>query len=186
MDDNFSLLDDSFEDVLCSSYDIQIRSPFRLPDLPPELWLRICELAVQKHGPIQFGREPDPRDQMAIVAQPGITQACRALRCEGLPLFYSTNTFELYHCFGVPCPRQWILAIGEVNRQRMRTLTVVSGCQKNFWEGSFQRSAIDVEVEYDGPAQRVAALIFHGGLNKYKVNFIARRLESCTISTTTK
>ena len=171
MDDKFCLLDDGFEDVFCSAHDIQLRSPFRLLDLPPELWLRICEFAVIKSRPIQIGREPDPADQMAMVSQPDITRTCRLLRSEGLPLFYSANVFEMYHYFGIPCPRRWILAIGEGNRQRMRTMTVVSGCHKDFWKGSFQRAAIDVEIDYDGPAQRVAALLFQGSFNKYEVRF---------------
>lgn len=174
MDDDLSLLDDSFEDVFCSTHDLQLRSPFRLLDLPPELWLRICEFAVIKNGPIQVGREPKSRDQMAIVSQPEITRTCRILRSEGLPLFYSTNVFELYHYYGVPCPRIWVLAIGVGNRQRMCTMTMVSGCQKDFWEGSFQRAGIDVEIDYDGPAQTVAALLFRGGLNRYKVSFLPK------------
>lgn len=81
---------------------------------------------------------------------------------------------KMYHHYGVPCPRFWIAEIGRINRQHMHTLTMLSGSQKDFWEESFRRAAIDVEIDYDGPAQRVAALLFHGGLHKYKVKFIAK------------
>ena len=93
-----------------------------LLDLPPELWLRICEYAVKKPKPIRVGKEPNPKDQMAVVQQPAITRTCRLLRIEALPMYYTLNTFEMLHCFGVPCPRKWIVAIGAVHRQRMKSM----------------------------------------------------------------
>lgn len=122
MEADFALLSDEFEDVFYTPHQIQLRTPFRLLDLPPELWLRICEFAVTKPTAIRVGKEPNPEDQMAVIRQPAITRTSRLLRVEALPMFYALNTFEMLHCFGVPCPRKWITAIGTTNRQRMKSM----------------------------------------------------------------
>lgn len=122
MDADFSLLNNDFEDVFCTPHQIQLRSPFRLFDLPPELWLRVCEFAVLKPSPIRVGREPNLKDQVAVTQQPAITRTCRLLRHEALPVFYALNTFEMLHHFGVPCPRKWIEAIGCAHRKRMKSV----------------------------------------------------------------
>lgn len=118
MEYDFRMLSEQFEEVFLSRNDLERRCPFRLFDLPPELWLRICEFAVTSTKPIQVGREPRTKDQVAIVRQPAITRACRLLRSEALPLYYSHNSFEIFHCYGIPCPRRWVLSIGKVSEHR--------------------------------------------------------------------
>lgn len=134
MEADFSLLSDDFEDLFCTPHQIQLRSPFRLLDLPPELWTRVCEFAVTKHDKIRVGKEPKPADQEAVTRQPAITRTCRVLRIEALPMFYALNTFEMLHCFGVPCPRKWIQAIGATHRSRMKCMEL---CK------------FDLDVEFD-------------------------------------
>lgn len=148
MDEDFTLLPPDFEDAFISDYAILLRSPFRLFDLPPELWLRICAMAVIQAKPLQIGKEAYLRDSMAIVKQPAITRTCRLIRDETLPIFYSSNTFEMFHGYDVPCPRKFIVAIGDANRRRMKTLLMHSNCQKDFWDGSFCRAGIGCEIDF--------------------------------------
>lgn len=114
MDADFALLDDDFEDLLVSDYEIQLRSPFRLFDLPPELWLRIGEFAVIREKPMVLSRNLYGVDQERIVRQPAITKTCRLLRQETLPLFYSLNEFAMIGCGQGPILDRWLVAIGEV------------------------------------------------------------------------
>lgn len=161
MDGDLRLLPAEFEDVFHSDHDLLLRSPFRLFDLPPELWLRICELAVIKATPIQCGRESRLRDSAAIVRQPAIIRTCRLLRREGLPIFYAANDFEMVHSYNVPCPRAWLAAIGARALAGMRTLTMHSNCQTDFWEGSFLRAGIQCHVEFNKHRRRREEFLHH-------------------------
>lgn len=190
MEADLALLHNEFEDVFCTEREIQLRAPFRLFDLPPELWLRVCEFAVIRPSTIRVGKEPSLVDQVAITRQPAITRTCRLLRHESLPLFYSSNTFEMLHCSGVPCPRNWIKAIGSDHRRRMKSMLMSefeksafaynfadlpflsspeSSCDLGFWEGSYRRAAIDAEVEFLSHEANPVAL--YTGFNRFKVSF---------------
>lgn len=63
--------------------------PFRLLDLPPELWSRICRLAVLDGAPSRilhlrgYVRRDDLKRQLQA---PAITTVCHAIRTETLPL----------------------------------------------------------------------------------------------------
>lgn len=50
MDIDLSLLPDDFEDCLTTSHEIMLRLPFRLLDLPPELWIKIVEQVSSRNS----------------------------------------------------------------------------------------------------------------------------------------
>ena len=150
MHGDFSLLSDDFEDCFVSEMDILRRTPFRLFDLPPELWIRICELAVVKSRPILIGHQTNLKDMARVARQPNITRTCRALRYEALPLFYALNEWEMTHNYSVPCPRRFLHAIGAKNLHKMGTLLMHSNCDIEFWKDTCERGLVKCEVEQIG------------------------------------
>ena len=122
MESNFQTLDGEFEYVFKCPVEIH-EFRFRLLDLPPELWIRICEFAVMKPYEIDTTRAKKPKHQMQVVRQPAISFTCRLLRQEALPLFYKSNNFIAYHWAGVACIRKWLLTIGHANLRNLGTLT---------------------------------------------------------------
>lgn len=133
MDADFSLLHLSFESMFLSQHEQYLDSPFRLLDLPPELWLKVLDFAVRRPNTIRIGRESKFSDQVARVRQPAVTRTCRLLRREGLPMFYANNKFEMVHSYDVPCPRRWLEVIGKERRRWMRELVIDSRCSVEFW-----------------------------------------------------
>jgi len=156
MDEDFTTLDKGFEKVFKTA-------PFRLLDLPPELWLRICELAVVKdHSKvIRVDYYTTKKSSAAIVQQPAITRTCRLLRQEALPLYYKLNTFA----FGefMACERRrwttsflvaWCAAIG---KQKVRVMcTWCPEChsdhdaalsEKERWEEYFEDMGVSATME---------------------------------------
>lgn len=100
---------------------------FRLLDLPPEIWSRICEFAVTDAAPIVLEYAFDDLGFCDAVAQPTITGVCRALRTEGLKLFYGGNAFIVKdNTTVVPILSRWLRAIGEHNRQSLADLRIIS------------------------------------------------------------
>ncbi|KAK5686343.1 hypothetical protein LTS10_002460 [Elasticomyces elasticus] len=66
-------------------------TPFRLLSLPPELWSRICRLAVTCQEPIVFS-EATPRHQVKhTLKQPAITLVCKTIREETIDHFYANS-----------------------------------------------------------------------------------------------
>lgn len=65
--------------------------PFRLLDLPPELWMRIIEMAVTKPAPLEWYAEDGPVD----FGTPAVAKTSRAIRNEALKAFYKHNTFQV-------------------------------------------------------------------------------------------
>jgi len=61
MDADLSLLDDDFENLLLGDEP----GPFRLLDLPPEIWLRVCEFAVVRRQPIFLDCTRKQREDMS-------------------------------------------------------------------------------------------------------------------------
>ncbi|KAI5370231.1 hypothetical protein Slin15195_G011090 [Septoria linicola] len=171
MEADFSLLSDDFEDCLTCNYDILLRSPFRLLDLPPELWLLVCEYAVIRSAPFVVGRESELFQMARILRQPSITRTSRLLRVEALPIFYAVNEFEMIHNFSVPCPRHFLTAIGGINLRTMGSLLMHSNCDKDFWEGTCQRGGIKCEVEMVGTNLRNIGSLSWNGLNTFRINF---------------
>ncbi|KAK3644655.1 hypothetical protein LTR56_009593 [Elasticomyces elasticus] len=64
---------------------------FRLLSLPPELWSRICRLAVTRQDPILFTEAMSPREVETLVKQPAITLVCKTIREETIDLFYANS-----------------------------------------------------------------------------------------------
>jgi len=73
----------------------QIDEPFRLLDLPPELWIYIAELAVtdDDDAVVNLGLSRKADFVLSEAKQPDITRVCKALRKEALPHFYRCNKF---------------------------------------------------------------------------------------------
>lgn len=67
---------------------------FRFLDLPPEIWLSICRLAVIQ-GTIIVERPNSKTNTEVSVAQPALSRTCKVLRAETLKLFYGENEFRL-------------------------------------------------------------------------------------------
>ncbi|EMC93655.1 hypothetical protein BAUCODRAFT_37356 [Baudoinia panamericana UAMH 10762] len=125
-------------------------APFRLLNLPAEIWTQIIALAVIYKDPITITRSSRVKDQQELVRQPAITRTCRVLRLEALPLFYRHNTFEGWHVHHVQCPRDWLVAIGDANRKAMGSFRFCAQFSASFWEGKFARMGVKVVVEECG------------------------------------
>ena len=95
---------------------------FRLFDLPPELWIRICRFAVARPGPIVLYHPGLNRNQQLLMQQPPITRASRLLRRETLPFFYSKNTFEVLDSSLHWAPLKWIKSLVYQKRMAMGTV----------------------------------------------------------------
>lgn len=95
--------------------------PFRLLDLPPELWARIVKLAVTSNDFIKMeGTWVNRFEVQTAVKQPAITRTCKALRAEALPAFYKHNTVVIYGSDrGSTAFRDWLQAIGASNRAHL-------------------------------------------------------------------
>lgn len=104
-----------------------------LLDLPPELWSRICKLAVEREGalrafavirkrhnpktPEEAARALNCRESEFVVRQPALLFTCRAIREECLPHYYASNTF--YTVGSKMSPEyieRWLNSIGEPGR----------------------------------------------------------------------
>ncbi|KAK5698501.1 hypothetical protein LTR17_023593 [Elasticomyces elasticus] len=69
-------------------------APFRLLDLPPELWSRIVRSSVISHEPIVLPVCQSASRLEINMAQPPIIRTSKVLREETLPAFHA-NSFEL-------------------------------------------------------------------------------------------
>ncbi|GAB1731420.1 hypothetical protein NU195Hw_g1130t1 [Hortaea werneckii] len=97
--------------------------PFRLLDLPPELWTRICTLAILDPADITIKQAAYPKLVCLQTLQPSITRTCRALRSECLPLFYKLVNFIILDEYAdVEGIVKWLRSLGKRNRQRFRRL----------------------------------------------------------------
>ena len=120
--------------------------PFRLLDLPPELWLRIIELVVVDDEPIEITRASDSLRQAALVQQPPLTRTCRLLRREALTMYYQKNIFQAKHLCGVACPRRWFAAVGADNLRLMRQFLFHATFQPDFWAAKFADMGLKVDI----------------------------------------
>ncbi|GAB1743694.1 hypothetical protein NU219Hw_g618t1 [Hortaea werneckii] len=97
--------------------------PFRLLELPPELWTRICTLAITDPADITIKQAAYPKLVCLQTLQPPIARTCRALRSECLPLFYKlVNFFILDEYADVEGIVKWLRSLGKRNRGRFRRL----------------------------------------------------------------
>ena len=93
-----------------------------LLDLPPEIWSRICKLAVTNTDPYWLNSKAVGR---RAFVQPSITCTCHTTREECLPHFYKVNLFLAY--FGghqQDLASSWLGAIGKKNRSSLQRLYV--------------------------------------------------------------
>ncbi|KAF7186266.1 hypothetical protein HII31_12341 [Pseudocercospora fuligena] len=120
--------------------------PFRLFDLPAELWARIGKFAVIYPGNILVNQDRSPEarmddydgsqrcDQKCCIIkrdQPAITKTCHALRNELLPQYYKRNTFHVLNRMTTNLNAlNWLDAIGKQNRQALGTIYCSTGDAK--------------------------------------------------------
>lgn len=141
---NFQDLAPDFEYVFRDRHELGC---FRLFDLPPELWIKICEFAVLPPTPLDITRAKQSKHQRELVKQPAITRVCKLLRQEALPLFYRNNKFEVFHWGRVACVRYWLKAIGSTNLKSMGQLEFHAKFSPEFWIEKFDEIEIPVKVE---------------------------------------
>ncbi|KAF2773402.1 hypothetical protein EJ03DRAFT_347912 [Teratosphaeria nubilosa] len=88
----------------------EAQQPFRLLDLPPELWSRVCYFAT------------------ASVQHPATTRTCRTLRAEALPMYYAKMEFAIWddceNGWAFELFKWWMDAIGPRNRDLMKRFTI--------------------------------------------------------------
>ena len=81
-----------------------------LLDLPPEIWSKICKLAVEEQTPIKIFTAPDDwhgniasegKSGIVKANQPPITLVCRIIREDCLDHYYKSNIF-----YGVTVPEK--------------------------------------------------------------------------------
>ncbi|KAK5126936.1 hypothetical protein LTR85_008294 [Meristemomyces frigidus] len=81
------------------------QKPFRLLDLPPELWIRICSFAVLSTDFIIFDSNPDSTS----------ASACQTL-------FYRTNKFVILDRYkDIDAVIAWLDAIGPINQHLLHS-----------------------------------------------------------------
>lgn len=125
--------------------------PFRLLDLPPELWIRIGKFAIDVYPRVasRFARSsrgysPSRRH---FPLQPGITRVCTMLRAELLPYYYRTRIrLEVSH--HVVEVGRWLRHIGPANRKLLRVLWLSQNYNRG--EGAMEQRLRDVwKVEFE-------------------------------------
>lgn len=111
------------------------KQPFRLLDLPNELWIEIGKLAIDEH-PIEHRPWEAPRgysDKATLQhrnGQPAITRVCRILRQELMPYYHKHKI----HCVvryrhqnnDWPQAWHWLKHIDSTARRRLGPVIVVS------------------------------------------------------------
>ncbi|KAI7156709.1 hypothetical protein KC349_g6084 [Hortaea werneckii] len=98
-------------------------NPFRLLDLPPELWTRICTLVILDHADIIIKYAAYPDLVCSQTLQPPLIRTCRVLRGECLPLFYNLVNFIILDEYAdVEGVLKWLRSLGKENRLRFRRL----------------------------------------------------------------
>ncbi|KAK5768713.1 hypothetical protein LTS12_001139 [Elasticomyces elasticus] len=104
-----------------TGHDLNVQ-PFRLLDLPAELWIRIAQFALTLPSAKLIltvadttpRREPQPArhipGETSHYHQPALTRTNRLLRAEALPLFYRLNNVEVHE--PVYSPNKFLAALG--------------------------------------------------------------------------
>ena len=100
---------------------------FRMLNLPPELWSKIGEYAIDTAPKVNVW--PRNMDELSILDQPPITRTCNALRSELLSYFYGTKIHlrlwpSLVSAIVDWRPRRhtWLEAIGSHNRCLLKNI----------------------------------------------------------------
>lgn len=100
--------------------------PFRMLDLPPELWSRIGGFAVTDDEALQLRQYRPDEANCAAVRQPDLTRTCRIVRKEALKLFYRNNRFIVIAVNRYANWTLWLSAIGPENRRYLQHLYVTA------------------------------------------------------------
>ncbi|RMY20144.1 hypothetical protein D0867_04206 [Hortaea werneckii] len=91
--------------------------------LPPELWTRICTLAILDPANITIKHAAYPNLVCSQTLQPPLTRTCRVLRGECLPLFYKLVNFIILDEYAdVEGVLKWLRSLGKEKRGRFRRL----------------------------------------------------------------
>lgn len=156
MNDDIESLSQDFECVFLGPLETGV---FRLLDLPPEIWIRICEFAVTRSSAIIPTKARRKYEQQGIVRQPPITQVCRLIRHESLPLFYRKNDFVAFHRGPNACVRYWLQALPRPNLKAMGQLLFHTRFPPVFWTEKFEEAGLNVKVEMaDGRKDEVCVV----------------------------
>ncbi|KAK3661633.1 hypothetical protein LTR56_000121 [Elasticomyces elasticus] len=137
---------------------------FPLLDLPPELWLRIIQTAVQVPSPVTLTVDPWGAEHKPILShyaprysrrytqhlnaghQPALSRVSRLLRKETLAQYYRLNDFEIVQEKFIGS--NWIDEIGVGNLRNMREVSYRAVCRGSFGLRKVQFEALrGVEVE---------------------------------------
>ena len=106
-----------------------VMTPFRLLDLPAELWIEICAFGLAKaySSTLYLHEDMHPRTLQALTQPPALLQTCKAIRAEGIPLLYAETTFLLIEAnMHSPYWRLWLEALAPDTRRHMTRLFVTS------------------------------------------------------------
>jgi hypothetical protein len=131
-----------------------------LLDLPPELWGRICHLAIVSSEPIDLIplKDNDKGDEgpnrflvidQKVAEQPPLTHTCRTIRSECLPLFYKHNTFvamSKYRTKSRKSITNWLHAIGPKSRQAIEGQLFVQSHWLYEGRGDYDRPYVESGV----------------------------------------
>lgn len=105
----------------------QANKPFRLLDLPTELFIHICKCAVELTGEVILQEDLGRKEYASRVQQPNITRVNNFIRKETLPHFYQSNIFRIVDDYSEQESLQrWAKAIGEANLGNAMNLYVDS------------------------------------------------------------
>lgn len=114
----------------------QQHHPFRLLDLPPELWTRIVKMAATSPNGLEHYIAKYP-DKKAKFFPPPITQVCRAIRTEALGAYYENNVFRFgpEKCFDstLEVVRDWIDERADDGYWWSMKPVMVDMCCADFW-----------------------------------------------------
>ncbi|KAK0322830.1 hypothetical protein LTR82_006287 [Friedmanniomyces endolithicus] len=103
--------------------------PFRLLDLPPELWSQICALALASDHPstLYLHEDSHARTLQSLTQQPPLLRTCTALRPESVQLWYANTVFLLIEANkSSPNWRLWLESLTLHSRRYMRKIFITS------------------------------------------------------------
>ena len=142
------------------------QQPFRLLDLPPELWLKIGKLAIdstplllKSNHICNIMHSSEERRASASLWQPAITRVCVPLRVELLPYYYQTRVEEGNWPVRSGSVCLFLEAIGRENRKMIRAMSLarpVLSEEERRCEGERGELrmvwGVEVEIEREGRA----------------------------------
>ena len=127
------------------------RKTFRLLDLPPELWSRICKLVVIRDCTFFLKNPGSVHVTCESTQQPPITRTCWSLRNEALPTFYRRNVFVIVdrdsELLGL---HKWLRGLGSDKRRLLTQLYVASEQHDDgppFFDGMCEFSAYKAKLQ---------------------------------------